>query len=299
LPRYYRFKPWMLNGHPGDVTLAVKRCIVRGVNHGLVVTSTTDGTHAPTSYHYTKPLGSAVDMGFNPGTDREAALQGMMVRRFRSKFWEEFGPQNDLWIKNGVQITAVEGTDLEQMHDTHIHMAPRALIPLPARPWIGATRASRKGLDFLVRQEGVRRWAYNDSQGHATFGVGHLIHLGPVTEEDRRRWGTPAHPKPMTFVLEVLRVDLRPREAAVRRATGASRVGKRRLHPHEFDACLSLCFNIGEGAFEQSSVARHIREGRGHGHFKAAALAFLMWDRPPELLPRRKREQALFLHGRY
>jgi hypothetical protein len=89
--RYFRFKPWMLNGHPADVTWAVKRCIVRGVNAGLYTTSTTDGVHSKTSYHYTKPLGKAVDMGFNPGVDREEAVQQLMVKRFRSAF---YGPRD-------------------------------------------------------------------------------------------------------------------------------------------------------------------------------------------------------------
>src|SRR5438046_5197563 len=107
--RYYRFKPWMLNGHPADVTWAVKRCIVRGINYGLYTTSTTDGVHSKTSYHYTKPLGKAVDMGFNPGVDREEAVQQLMVKRFRSAFYEEFGPANNLWIRNGVVFTEPEG----------------------------------------------------------------------------------------------------------------------------------------------------------------------------------------------
>ena len=153
-------------------------------------------------------------------------------------------------------------------------------------------RTSRKGRAFLIAQEGVRRYAYNDSEGHATFGVGHLIHLGPVTAADRRKWGTPERPRSMRFVNRVLRRDLRKYERAVRRAVG------RRLYQHRFDACVSLCFNIGTGGFERSTVARELRRHEP-GFARRAADAFLLWDQPRVLLPRRHRERALFLDGTY
>jgi lysozyme len=153
-------------------------------------------------------------------------------------------------------------------------------------------RLSRKGRDFLIRQEGVRRYAYNDSAGHATFGVGHLIHRGPVNAEDRRKWGTPSNPKPMTFVYGVLREDLEEYEKAVSKAVG------RRMWQHRFDACVSLCFNIGTAGFRSSTVARELRAAR-RGFGRRAADAFLLWRNPPELLPRRKRERNLFLHKEY
>lgn len=164
----------------------------------------------------------------------------------------------------------------------------RKLKPRPRRPSRGAKRVSARGLKFLVQQEGVRRYAYNDSAGHATFGVGHLIHRGPVTAADKRVWGTPQNPKSMVFVLQVLRQDLVRYNATVREATSGTKLYKR-----EFDACLSLCFNIGPAGFRSSTVAREVRAKR----FKRAADAFLSWSRPPELLPRRKRERELFLRG--
>jgi lysozyme len=153
-------------------------------------------------------------------------------------------------------------------------------------------RLSKKGRDFLIAQEGVRRYAYNDSAGHATFGVGHLLHRGPVTERDRQRWGTPSHPKPMSLVYEVLAEDLKRFEYTVRRSAG------RRMWQHRFDACVSLAFNIGPAGFANSTVAREIRQAR-KGFGQRAADAFLLWRNPPELRPRRRRERALFLHKRY
>jgi len=63
------------------------------------------------------------------------------------------------------------------------------------------------------------------------------------------------------------------------------------LRQSQFDALYSLCFNIGEHKFKRSTVVRKLNEGDYHG----AADAILLWDHPPELQKRRKRERALFL----
>jgi lysozyme len=151
------------------------------------------------------------------------------------------------------------------------------------------TRLSDQGIALLKREEGVVPYAYNDPAGHATFGVGHLIHLGRVTAADVERWGSKAHPKP-ELVTPTLKADIRKYEDAVREATG-----NKLRHKHQFDACVSLAFNIGIGGFRSSSVARHIRDGR----LNAAADAFLLWDNPSMLRPRRERERRLFLTGVY
>lgn len=151
---------------------------------------------------------------------------------------------------------------------------------------------SLKGQNFLIVQEGVRRYAYNDSQNNATFGVGHLIHDGPVTNADRERWGTQANPKPMAVVRRVLEADVKEFEKAVRESTG------RRLSQPRFDACVSLAFNIGAGGFKRSTVARELR-GKKKGFVQRAGDAFLLWNNPPELIARRRRERRLFLRGDY
>lgn len=149
---------------------------------------------------------------------------------------------------------------------------------------------SQKGLDFLIAQEGFIPWAYNDSQGHATFGVGHLLHHGPVTAADRAKWGTKAKPKPRALVLQVLREDLAKRfEPAVRKTV------KPPLKTHQFDALVSMAFNIGTGGFRGSTVAKRLNAGDFHG----AADAMMMWRKPPEIIPRRRRERELFLNGKY
>jgi hypothetical protein len=145
-----RFRRSMLNGHPGDITRAAKRVALLAHNRKLVVTSTTDGTHSPTSFHFTKP-GEAVDLGNErrcskpgncvgaaPGTPYGQALlerfQRFLVRKYGcSAFKELFGPVNQLNCKNGRPVTLGEGTDLENAHDNHVHVVPSRLLVLPKR----------------------------------------------------------------------------------------------------------------------------------------------------------------------
>lgn len=151
MKKRYRFRRWMLNGHPGDVTRRVKRLIVRAHNHKLVVTSTTDGVHAPGSFHYTEPKGKAVDLGNKrrctkpgdcvgaaPGSPYGLALlerfQRHLIRKYGcSAFRELFGPINGLNCKNGRRVTLDEGSELESAHDNHLHVVPSRLLPLPRR----------------------------------------------------------------------------------------------------------------------------------------------------------------------
>ncbi|WP_163616164.1 lysozyme, partial [Klebsiella pneumoniae] len=62
------------------------------------------------------------------------------------------------------------------------------------------------------------------------------------------------------------------------------------LPDHAFDALVSLCFNIGQGAFLRSTLLRRLRAGDRAG----AAEAILMWNRPAAILPPRQAEHDQF-----
>ena len=142
-------------------------------------------------------------------------------------------------------------------------------------------RTSAAGVRALLREEGCVLRPYNDSAGNATIGVGHLLHRGPVNAGDRSRWAGFTRED----ASELLRRDLSRFEDAVAYAVEVP------MTQGEFDALVSLAFNIGTGGFASSSVVRHLNAGRR----RAAADAFLMWRNPPELAPRRRRERAAFL----
>ena len=132
-------------------------------------------------------------------------------------------------------------------------------------------------IDYIMEEEGFRTKAYKDSKGLLTIGVGHLI----KPDEHHLKTAVLTHEE----VMELLRSDLRWCSEAVERAVRVP------LTQTQFDALYSLCFNIGETNFRKSTVVRRLNDG----DYQGAADAILMWNKPPELHKRRKRERALFL----
>lgn len=145
------------------------------------------------------------------------------------------------------------------------------------------------GIDLIKREEGVRKVPYDDSRGFATVGVGHLIgqhSIHSMTTAEREHWTLND-----AEVDSLLRKDLARFERVVAKAF--DHPGALRATQDRFNAATSLAFNIGEGGFATSTVAEEI----AGGHARAAGDAFLRWDKPSELLPRRQRERALFLRS--
>lgn len=110
------------NGHPALRSGRLRRTVKRANKRGLYVTATTNGVHATNSYHYQR---RAVDVA---GTFAEmcAFQRAEYARAKRMGFWrykELLGPINSLCILNGRPTTIAEGSDLETMHDNHVHVA--------------------------------------------------------------------------------------------------------------------------------------------------------------------------------
>jgi peptidoglycan hydrolase-like protein with peptidoglycan-binding domain len=72
-----------------------------------------------------------------------------------------------------------------------------------------------------------------------------------------------------------------------------NRVVKVPCSQEEFDAMVSIAFNIGNNGFAGSTIVHRLNAGDVDG----AADAFLMWDEPPELMGRRQSERLQFLSG--
>ena len=83
---------------------------------GLYITATTNGTHAPGSWHYQK---RAVDFGSSgPGESPEIEAQNALLNAFGADYFEElFGP-DQFFIKNGVIYPGVFPG-----HGDHLHVA--------------------------------------------------------------------------------------------------------------------------------------------------------------------------------
>jgi hypothetical protein len=122
------FKPFMLDGLPGNITNATKRVIGHAYDRfHLRVSATTNGTHAPGTYHdpgspqNDGKHGSAVDL-YGVLSDMESFQRHQATRP--SYFNELFGPIDGACVKDGQRITISGGLAVE--HDNHVHTAPRS-----------------------------------------------------------------------------------------------------------------------------------------------------------------------------
>ncbi|HWM11066.1 MAG TPA: hypothetical protein VNO82_17045 [Solirubrobacteraceae bacterium] len=113
----------LLRGHAAPQVPELLEVIAEAAAAGLVVTSTTGGTHAPGSFHY---RARAVDLGF-PGNPFSAEGQRTFIRfqhklaRTPGRFAELIGPDVHKNVKNGGFIRYSAST--EAAHKNHIHCA--------------------------------------------------------------------------------------------------------------------------------------------------------------------------------
>lgn len=153
--------------------------------------------------------------------------------------------------------------------------ALRAAMSAPGQP---AQAPSAIGLAALTSREERRLTAYLDTKGVWTIGIGHTAAAG-----------APIPAKGMTITRDqcdaIFARDLVQYEDAVRRAIKVD------LADHQFDALVSICFNIGVGAFAGSTFVKRINERATPAQIRAA---ILMWKKPPEIVSRRTAEADQF-----
>ncbi|HET8720947.1 MAG TPA: lysozyme [Nitrospira sp.] len=134
-------------------------------------------------------------------------------------------------------------------------------------------KMSNQGLTILIEREGSRNRAYRDSVGVWTIGVGHTgpeVHEGLVWTDGQVR--------------DAFAKDIERFEKAVNDAVRIE------LEQHQFDALVSMAFNVGAGAFAASTLVRKLNAGDIDG----AAGQFDRWHIPPEITSRRNAEREQF-----
>lgn len=139
-------------------------------------------------------------------------------------------------------------------------------------------RISTTGIKFIQGYEKCRLRAYNDGVGVITIGWGHTgndVKLGQSITQEKAD--------------ELFRLDLKRFEIAVNKRV------KVPLTQGQYDALVSLSFNIGTGNFAKSTVLRKLNAK----DYQGAGIAFDMWNKGggavmPGLQKRRHAEQALF-----
>ena len=159
-------------------------------------------------------------------------------------------------------------------------------------------KVSDAAIRMIKHHEGVRTRPYRCPALLWTVGVGHVIDPShaAVKYEERRSLPIPAgwdRTLTMDEVDAILAQDLAKFERGVARLCPASV-----NHQGQFDALVSLSFNIGLGNVQRSSI----RMRYNRGDIEGAADAFLMWTKAAGkvltgLVKRRNDERAMFLGG--
>jgi lysozyme len=140
---------------------------------------------------------------------------------------------------------------------------------------------SASGLVGIAVYEGYRPKAYDDGVGVQTVGFGSTTHAD----------GTPVRRGDSTTPERAL-VRLAQDAASKERALRAC-IGPVPLYQWEWDAYVSLAYNIGATAFCRSSIVRHLRATPPD--YAAACKSILLWDKAggktlPGLTRRRQAE---------
>lgn len=143
---------------------------------------------------------------------------------------------------------------------------------------------TKEGIELIKSFEGCRLEAYKCQAGVWTIGYGHTqgVYEGKkITEEEAER---------------LLASDLAKFEMAVRNILGASANGMRE---NKIDALVSLAFNVGLKAFQNSTLCRLVK---ADSEDKAIAKEFAKWVyaggvKSKGLIRRRKAEADMYFGG--
>lgn len=148
-------------------------------------------------------------------------------------------------------------------------------------------KTSQRGIDLIKEYEGLKLTAYLCPTGVPTIGWGHTRTVTRADVNAQRRI-TEAEAE------RLLQEDLMTFERGVLSACTIA------PNQHQFDAFVSLAYNIGVGAFQRSTALRRHNEG----DFDSAANAIEMWNKGTingqrqvlrGLVRRRAAEKALYL----
>jgi lysozyme len=141
-------------------------------------------------------------------------------------------------------------------------------------------KTSAKGIELIKKFESFQPKRYICPAGKPTIGYGHVIQRG----EDHLNVSTLTE----ASATALLARDLKYFEVSIE-------IDMLSLNQNQFDACVSLAFNIGAQAFSSSTLVKMIRAGDMVG----AQAQFARWNKSngkvlPGLVRRRAEEAALF-----
>ena len=143
-------------------------------------------------------------------------------------------------------------------------------------------KTSESMIAVIKKFEGLRLKAYKCPAGVYTIGYGHTENVNADSEISE------------LMADQILRKDLQKFENSIKKLV------KVQLSQCQFDALVSLVFNIGATNFKNSTLLKYLN----NGEYSLAAEQFERWiysngKKLDGLLTRRKAEKEIFLHGKY
>lgn len=151
---------------------------------------------------------------------------------------------------------------------------------------------SNKGKAFLISLEGICLNPYLDSVGVKTIGIGSTISDVPNIND-----------LPWDYTLTIEQALDQMNTGLKKYIDAVNEVLEVPVTQFEFDALVSITYNIGTGKVKARSGGMagssfmkrlNVREIQQN-----IAQAILMWNKPPEIIGRRKKEVKLFVNGYY
>lgn len=168
----------------------------------------------------------------------------------------------------GGKLTQAQVDDLNKVVDK---LAPSSMT------------TSDVGVDLITSFEDTRTKAYDDGVGIWTIGIGTTVY----PNGNKVKQGDTCT---LEQVKSYFKHDLAKFETAVNESVAAP------INQNQFDALVSLTYNIGAGAFKDSALLKKLNKR----DYQGAADQFLRWNKAggkvmKGLVRRREAERALFL----
>ena len=174
-------------------------------------------------------------------------------------------------------------------------------------------KISKRGIDFLIAEEGNIPYAYYCQANQKTIGIGMVIKylskkqlalLDRIDFNEVNQIGKilPAIEDDNTvYTISKDICELILKEKLVMFENAVNENISIELKPHEFDALISFAFNVGIHNFKKSTLLKKVNDNASATEIMKW---FYVWNKGggeilPVLIGRRKREAKLFLEGIY